>query len=488
MSIVRLPQFEADLKQFEADREAYERLQPPTTIVVRFGALKLVGEFPYKGEQKPGCGSKLVVRTFRGIEIGEMLTSTCPNAGCSKSVTRQEMLEYIENSGGKDYPFYTDGRVMRVASIDDMNEQRRLDARKHEMKTFAQARANELGLPLKIVEAEPILGGDRVTFYFIAEDRIDFRDLVNILAKEHSTRIDMRQVGARDEARLTADYERCGQHCCCKQFLKVLKPVSMRSAKMQKASLDPLKISGRCGRLMCCLRYEDETYQDLKKRLPHMKSRVGSAHGIGIVIDRQILTQLVRLKLEADDSIVAVPVEELCTPEEAEAAMKSKVKEDPFRGMDPYALARRSEGKRGGRSKGEQQDAYRERSEGDSGGDAGEGGGDAATKKRRRRRRRKKPGSESGERARPEGGSGGRSEGRPAGRSEAAPGGSSGDAGGVDGEGSKKRRRRRRGRGRRSGSGGSGEGGSGGGGGGGKSGPGGGGGGGAGGGGGGGES
>src|SRR5690606_4697896 len=93
--------------------------------------------------------------------------------------------------------------------------------------------------------------------------------------------------------RLVADYEKCGQHCCCKNFLKVLKPVSMRSAKVQKATLDPTKISGRCGRLMCCLRYEDETYEDLRKRLPHRKTVVETEDGIGEVSDTQILTQLV---------------------------------------------------------------------------------------------------------------------------------------------------------------------------------------------------
>src|SRR5690606_12315409 len=107
MPILPLPQFEADL---EEDRKLYESLKPPTSIVVRFGVLKMIGEFPYDGDAKPGCGSKLVVRTHRGTEIGEMLTSTCPNAGCSKSVTRKQMLEYIENSGGKDYPFFNQGR------------------------------------------------------------------------------------------------------------------------------------------------------------------------------------------------------------------------------------------------------------------------------------------------------------------------------------------------------------------------------------------
>jgi len=125
----------------------------------------------------------------------------------------------------------------------------------------------------------------------------------------------MRQVGARDEARLVADYERCGQHCCCKNFLKVLLPVSMRSAKQQKQSLDPRKISGRCGRLMCCLRYEDQTYRDLKKNLPHKKTRVGTPDGPGIVVDSQILTQLVLVELEHDSRQVAVPMEDLSDPE-----------------------------------------------------------------------------------------------------------------------------------------------------------------------------
>ena len=109
-----LPQFEADL---EADRKTYAALKPPKTLVVRFGSMKLVGEFPYDGSAKPGCGPSSVVRTHRGTELGEMLTSTCPNSGCSKSVSRKDMLQHIENSGGRDYPFVTDGRVLRVATM-----------------------------------------------------------------------------------------------------------------------------------------------------------------------------------------------------------------------------------------------------------------------------------------------------------------------------------------------------------------------------------
>ncbi|MEM9560464.1 MAG: regulatory iron-sulfur-containing complex subunit RicT [Planctomycetota bacterium] len=319
MPIAPLPQFEADLAQHlaeQADREAYERLNAPKTIVVRFGTMKLVGEFPYKGEAKPGCGSKIVVRTHRGTEIGEMLTSTCANSGCSKSVSRKEMLEYIENSGGRQYPFFSKGRALRIATKEDMDDQARLEQGAHEMKMEARRIAEAIGAPVKVIEAEPILGGERLTFYYGSEDRPDVGELRRRLEARFSNRVDLRQVGARDEARLTADYERCGQYCCCKNFLKVLKPVSMKSAKTQRQTLDPLKISGRCGRLMCCLRYEDETYEELRKRLPRRGSRVGTPEGSGEVVDSQLLTQLVLVRLEGDGREVAVPVEELGDPGE----------------------------------------------------------------------------------------------------------------------------------------------------------------------------
>jgi cell fate regulator YaaT (PSP1 superfamily) len=312
-----LPQFEEDLSQYlkeKEDREAYDRLNAPSTIVVRFGYLRMVGEFPYKGDSKPGCGSKLVVKTHRGTEIGEMLTSTCKNSGCSKSVTRKEMLEYIENSGGRQYPFHDRGEVLRIATVDDLNELSRIEQRKNELRIIAKRMVEQEGLAMTIIEAEPMFGQERVVFYFGAEDRVDFRDLVSDLQKEVGTKVELRQIGARDEARITADYERCGQYCCCKNFLKVLKPVSMKSAKIQKATLDPLKISGRCGRLMCCLRYEDETYDQLRKNLPHRKSRVGSPEGDGIVISTQILTQLALIRLD-NGTDVAIPIEELTEPE-----------------------------------------------------------------------------------------------------------------------------------------------------------------------------
>lgn len=310
----------------EEDRKIYDKLEPPKSMVFRYGYQKLIAELPYDGDAKPGCGTRLVVRTQRGMELAEMLTSTCPNSGCGKSISRKEMLEYIKKSGGKDYPFYNQGKILRIATAEDLHEQTRLDDRKPEMIQFAKSLIRKMDLDMRLVDVELLLGGERMFFYYTAEHWVDFRDLVHQLASEFQTRIEMQQVNAREEARLVADYERCGQYCCCKSFLKVLKPVSMRSAKMQKATLDPTKISGRCGRLMCCLRYEDKTYDELRKRLPHRRTRVQTDDGLGTVIDTQILTQLVLIKLDSAVQSAAYPLENIQSlTKEQEAELKARL-------------------------------------------------------------------------------------------------------------------------------------------------------------------
>ncbi len=400
MPITPLPQFEADVSELERERAERIASTTPDTVVVRFGAMRMIGEFKYSGDVRPGCGSKLVCKTHRGTELGELLTSTCPNAGCGSSVTRKEMLEYIDASGGRQYPFHQDGRAIRVATVEDLQRQQAIDDRAPELLNRVKQVVKRMGLDIKPALVEQILGDERATVYFASEERVDFRDLVTELRPILGTRVEMRQVGARDEARLTADYERCGQYCCCKSFLKVLKPVSMKSAKVQKATLDPLKISGRCGRLMCCLRYEDETYDDLRKRLPHRKSKVGTPEGDGIVIESQILTQLVLVSLDADDRRIAVPVEELTEP-----GLAPKPKPRPERSPEPS-----------------------------------EDGGPTKKKRRRRRRRR------SGEGDPPAGQAPGPSTGPSEPSGEPRPSPSSGE--GSDDAPRKKRRRRRRRRGR----------------------------------------
>jgi len=352
VSILPLPIFELDADPERrggtlTDAEAYARLKPPTSIVVRFGARRMVGEFPYAGGAKPGCGSKLVVRTPRGTELGEMLTTTCSNGGCGKSVSRSQLLKYIENSGGKDYPFTNEGEVLRVAEPADLEAWTRLQASTRARRDRAVEIVRGFALPLKVVELEAILGGESLTLHWMSleETAPDVAPLLQALTEAFGGPVVGQQIGARDEARLVADYEKCGQHCCCKNFLKVLKPVSMKSAKTQKATMDPLKISGRCGRLMCCLRYEDQTYAELAKRLPKKGARVNTEEGPGTVLDGKILVQLVLVRLDEGGREIAVPVEELLPVDACPvpgSAPSAGPGGDPFRGMRREDVARRA--------------------------------------------------------------------------------------------------------------------------------------------------
>lgn len=277
------------------------------TTGVRYGAMNWIGEFRLKPGSVFRCGAKVVIQSDRGIELGRQVSLTCH--GCDKSVTREQIKRYIENSGAEYYRLGA-GRVLREATPDDIAEQEHLNAHAREETETAALLAAQLSLDMKIVTVEHLLGGERIVYYFMAEGRIDFRGLVRALAERHQTRIEMRQVGARDEARLVADYEICGRECCCKNFLKTLRPVTMKMAKLQKATLDLSKVSGRCGRLRCCLRYEHEGYEALAARLPRRGARLRTDHGVGTVIDAQVLTQLVMLRTD-DEKVVTVPVEEI---------------------------------------------------------------------------------------------------------------------------------------------------------------------------------
>lgn len=417
----------------EEDRKAYKKLEAPKTMVCRFGYLREIAELPYNGEAKPGCGSKIVIRTKRGIEMAEMLTTVCNNSGCSKSISRDQMLQYIENSGGKDYPYFNQGKVLRVATIEDLNEQTHQDESKTEKIIFARQSIRELDLPMKLVDVEQLLGGERIIFYYTSEDWVDFRELVRKLAAEYQTRIEMHQVNARNEARLVADYEKCGQHCCCKQFLKVLKPVSMRSAKVQKATLDPTKISGRCGRLMCCLRYEDQTYSELQKRLPRKQTPVETEDGLGTVINTQILTQLVLIRLDNNPSnLQAYPLENITIlkKEQAQARREELEKQAAEQKENAFHHSRRDKDKDSSASRKQPaSDATAKSQDQDESQDE-----DNQDKPRRRRRRRKSGGD--GDSPNPQANDG--ADNRP--RDQA----SGSDAQGDGGPKKKRRRRRRR--------------------------------------------
>lgn len=278
-------------------------------MLVRYGRMDLLGWFEHKESQIPKLPRRVVVKTDRGLELGQVVGQLCPYRGGQFKLSEEQVKKYFEDSE-IDCSCGVVGKFVRYATAEDTSEERHLEKIAKEEMEYCKRFVEELKLPMKIVDAEHVFGGERIIFYFMADGRVDFRQLVKKLAQEYQTRIEMRQIGPRDEAKLLADIESCGQECCCKRFLKALKPVNMRMAKMQKATLDPAKISGYCGRLKCCLRYEDKTYTELKERLPRKNARVKTTHGEGKVVDTHILTQLVVVE-HVDGTKVALPVEEI---------------------------------------------------------------------------------------------------------------------------------------------------------------------------------
>ncbi|HWC89897.1 MAG TPA: regulatory iron-sulfur-containing complex subunit RicT, partial [Pirellulales bacterium] len=180
----------------------------------------------------------------------------------------------------------------------------------------------EMQLPMQLVDVEHVFGGERIVIYYLAENRVDFRELVKLLAAEFQTRVEMRQIGVRDEAKLLADYGDCGKPVCCNTHLSEMPPVSMKMAKLQKATLDPTKISGRCGRLKCCLRYEYDTYEGLQKDLPAIGAQVVTAKGRGRVLAQEILAGQLLVEME-DRRRVLVPSAEVLSVLGGGAAMSN---------------------------------------------------------------------------------------------------------------------------------------------------------------------
>lgn len=278
-------------------------------MLVRYGRMNALAFFEHHEAEIPKVNSRVVVKTERGLELGHIVGRLCSYRGGQFRLREEQIKEYFVKSEIDFSPDYG-GKFVRYATPDDISEERHLRKIVQEEIDCCRRIIKELDLPMKIVDAEHVFGGERIIFYFMSDGRVDFRDLVKRVAQEYQTRIEMRQIGSRDEAKLLGDVESCGQQCCCRRFLKLLKPVNMRMAKMQKATLDPAKISGYCGRLKCCLRYEDQTYNELKKRLPKKGANVRTSQGEGKVTDTQILTQLVVVEYENGDKD-AIGVDEI---------------------------------------------------------------------------------------------------------------------------------------------------------------------------------
>lgn len=248
--------------------------------VVRYGALRQLGEFSAKRQHQISRGDDVVVRSERGVEFGVVL--------CTANDKTNEYL-------GKDV---RTGRILRTASDEDRRSLDEVAEREKSFFTNGQKMIDDRSLQMQLVDVEQVFGGERIVFYYLAEKRVDFRELVKQMAREFNTRIEMRQIGVRDEAKLLADYGDCGKPVCCNTHLKEMPPVSMKMAKLQKATLDPNKISGRCGRLKCCLRYEYDTYEAHRKELPKVGATVITRAGQGKVIAQELLVKKLLVRFE----------------------------------------------------------------------------------------------------------------------------------------------------------------------------------------------
>jgi len=278
-------------------------------MLVRYGRMSTLGFFEHHETKMSKTKARVVIKTDRGLELGYLVGQLTAYKGGQFKLSDEQLSDYYDDSGIDFAPDHV-GKFIRYACSADVSEERHLRKIAQEEMECCRNFVKKMGLPMKIVDVEHVFGGERIIFYFMSDGRVDFRELVKKVAQEYQTRIEMRQIGSRDEAKLLGDVESCGQQCCCQRFLKLLKPVNMRMAKMQKATLDPAKISGYCGRLKCCLRYEDETYTEGKKRLPKKNTKVRTKQGVGKVRDTQILTQLVVVEYENGDKS-AVGVEEI---------------------------------------------------------------------------------------------------------------------------------------------------------------------------------
>ncbi len=254
--------------------------------VVRHGVMRHLGVFSTRGGDRFGRGVQVIARTNRGLELGEVLCEATEHA-----------LAAMNSTKTGDTP--KSGQILREQTDDDAGELRRLLEQQQQEHQACEKHIAELKLDMRLVDIEHLYGGERVIVYYLSEDRVDFRQLVKNLASEFQTRIEMKQIGVRDESKLLADYGDCGKPVCCNTHLSEMPPVSMRMAKLQKATLDPSKISGRCGRLKCCLRYEYDTYQELQKDLPPVGSEILTNDGKARVLAQEILAG--RLLVQTED-------------------------------------------------------------------------------------------------------------------------------------------------------------------------------------------
>ena len=282
------------------------------------------------------AGDGVIVETARGLEYGDV-----PND--IKEVDESEVVAPLKP-------------VVRIATDEDRRLRATYAAKESDAFAVCQEKIAAHGLDMKLVDVEYTFNGSKVVFYFTADERVDFRELVKDLAYALKTRIELRQIGVRDEAKMLGGLGPCGRLVCCKSFLDDFRPVSIKMAKEQNLSLSPTKISGLCGRLMCCLQYEQSAYEAVRSKMPKPGREVNTVDGVGVVVENNAITERTKVRLTMEDGSIDVreypythlsqPGEPL--PEEALAAKKT----EPAGEKDADAQFRReaaNNARRGGR-------------------------------------------------------------------------------------------------------------------------------------------
>lgn len=232
------------------------------------------------------AGDGVIVETARGTEFGDVVQGT-------KEVSQAEIIAPLKP-------------VLRVANAEDRRMRAEYSAKESDAFAICQDKILEHKLDMKLVDVEYTFNGSKVVFYFTADERVDFRDLVKDLAFLFKTRIELRQIGVRDEAKMLGGLGSCGRPVCCKTFLDDFRPVSIKMAKEQNLSLSPTKISGLCGRLMCCLQYEQDAYESMRKNMPKLGKVVVTVDGTGTVISNDVITEKTKVRLTLPDGTIDI--------------------------------------------------------------------------------------------------------------------------------------------------------------------------------------
>jgi len=226
-------------------------------------------------------GEYAIVETARGIEFGQVVVGP-------KNVSEDEIIAPLK-------------KVLRVANDEDKEKDEDNKRKEAEAFDICLKKIEEHKLSMKLIDVEYTFDNNKVIFYFTADGRVDFRELVKDLASIFKTRIELRQIGVRDEAKMVGGLGPCGRPMCCSSFLGEFEPVSIKMAKEQNLSLNPTKISGICGRLMCCLKYEQDTYECIRKQLPKAGSIVNTPDGQGEVVENSVVKESVKVKINLPD-------------------------------------------------------------------------------------------------------------------------------------------------------------------------------------------